>query len=127
MVSLPTPRPGHSLAELVVALTVLAATLGAISSSVLLASRWTEASVLRQRALSTAEAVLDSLTARPDLPVTGSRVATSPPWLVEWQVDPQGARANTAVLRVTVTGTARGAPAADVRGLWIPPLPGPLP
>jgi Tfp pilus assembly protein PilV len=120
--------PGHSLPEFLVALTVLAVTIGGISASVLLASRWTEGSVLRQRALSAAEAALDSLAALPDPPLAGSRSAAGFPWLVEWDVEPwEGAGPAAATLRVRVTADVRGAPAVELRGLWSAPPPGPLP
>lgn len=126
MVRLSVARSGHSLPELVVALTLLTATLGAISSSVLLASRWTAESVGRQRAISAAETLLDSLTAIPELPVAGARLWAGPPWLLEWEVEP-GPGGDVATLRVTATTTTRGAPTARLRGLWIAPLPGPFP
>jgi Tfp pilus assembly protein PilV len=126
---------GHSIPELIVALTFLAAALAAVTSSTLLASRWTTDAVLRQRALSAAEAALDSITARPDLPSRGSHSSSDPPWTTEWEVVPlltddgavSGYRSGSALVRVTVTLEGALAPAAELLGLWINLPPGPLP
>lgn len=128
-------RSGHSLPELLVALTFLAATLAAMASVTLLATGWTADAVLRQRALATAEAALDSLVVLPVTPAGGDRSETDPPWTVAWHVDPTvaggGATAASgppaATLRVTVTGPRGPAPVVELRGLWIALPPAPLP
>jgi Tfp pilus assembly protein PilV len=132
MVSPRAAWPGHSLPELLVALTFLAVTLAGMTSSAVLASRWTAEAVLRQRALSAAEAALDSLAALPDRPTAGARADADPPWLLSWEVEPVAAATGRAAvgaawLRVTVTLSGAVLPAAQLRGVWMALPPGPLP
>jgi len=65
MVNRSADRAGHSLPELIVATTFLAATLVAVGGSALLGARWTDRAATRQRALWLAEQVLDSLATLP--------------------------------------------------------------
>jgi hypothetical protein len=88
MVTAPAARPGHSLPEVIVAMTFLAATFGALVSATELASRRTAEAVVRQRALAVAGAVLDSLVHLPHLPAAGAGHAAGLPWPVEWEVEP---------------------------------------
>jgi Tfp pilus assembly protein PilV len=129
----PTPgRSGHSLAELLVALTFLGATLAALASSTVLATRWTTDAVLRQRAVALTEAVLDSLVFLDHPPGPGSREERDPPWAIRWSVESAGAGgpgsmdgggSTTATVRVTVSLTGQVTPSAELSGLWIPPRP----
>jgi prepilin-type N-terminal cleavage/methylation domain-containing protein len=123
-------RAGHSLPELIVALALLGVTLGAVASSAVMGSRWTHDSVARQRALALAEATLDSLAAFARPPASGERKLPDPPWVVEWAVAP-GERERGLQVRVgTRAGDETRAPTrilAEVHGLWLPPLPAPLP
>jgi Tfp pilus assembly protein PilV len=131
MVSRGGVRAGHSLPELLVAMTFLAATLAAMASTAVLATRWTSDALLRQRALSIAEAALDSLAALPVRPTAGGRPAPEPPWIVRWEVTPADAAGESgaasgsraAGLQVTVTTADAPVPAVELRGLWIPSLP----
>jgi hypothetical protein len=131
-----TPPPGrsaHSLAELLVALTFLGATLAALASSTVLATRWTTDAVLRQRAVALTEAVLDSLVFLDHPPGPGSRQERDPPWAIRWSVEPAaggggqgsagGGGSPAATVRVTVSLTGQVTPAAELAGLWIPPRP----
>jgi Tfp pilus assembly protein PilV len=133
MVTLRAVRGGHSLPELMAALTFLGAALAGITSSTLLAGRVTADAVVRQRALSAAASTLDSLGAEPGIPGSGSKAETDPPWVLDWRVDPAGAglgagaRPGAATLRVTVTADAAAAPIVDLRGLWIASPPEYLP
>jgi type II secretory pathway pseudopilin PulG len=137
-----TGRRGHSLPELIVALTLLGATLAGVASTAVLGSRWTTDAVMRQRALTLAESVLDSLVGSPGMPGSGEVTDLAPPWVVQWAVEPL---TDTGAARVRVTVavphsvtaahskttahsvTAGDRPLAELHGLWIPPLPGPLP
>jgi Tfp pilus assembly protein PilV len=112
-------RPGHSLPELVVALAFLGASLTAMASASVLASRWTGDAVGKQRVLAVAEAVLDSLLSLPEPPGDGSLAVG--PGTIEWAIDSvgfQGAR----LVGVTATGAGQGPVPIQLRGLWIPPL-----
>lgn len=116
-------RAGHSLPELVVALTFLGASLTAMASTAVLATRWTGDAVARQQALSMAESILDSLAFASDPPVTGT--AEQERWSIAWDVDSVGPAIR--VLRVTVLLPAAPLPVVELDGLWLAPLPGPLP
>jgi hypothetical protein len=119
-------RAGHSLPELIVALTLLGATLAAASATALLGARWTHEAVLRQRALGVAEATLDSLSVLDWQPAAGERDLPDLAARVEWSVEGLVAGGG-ATVRVTVQAVGGtqggGSPIAELRGLWIPPLP----
>lgn len=57
----PPRRAGHSLPELIVAVTILAVAFGGIAASTHLGGRWTRDSLRRQTAIRAATEVLDSL------------------------------------------------------------------
>ncbi len=78
-------RTGHSLAELIVAVTVLGVGLGSVSGAGVFALRRTDDALQRERAVILAVATLDSLAALAapaagDLDVSGIRL--------QWVVDP---------------------------------------
>lgn len=116
-------RAGHSLPELLVALTFLGASLTAMASTAVLATRWTGDAVARQQSRSVAESVLDSLALAPDPPVRGT--AHREPWTIGWAVDSVAPAIR--LLRVTVDRPGDPVPPVELRGLWLAPLPGPLP
>lgn len=58
-------RPGHSLPELIVAVTFLGASLCAVGATAALGAGWTSRAVMRQDAVRAAAATLDSLLAAP--------------------------------------------------------------
>lgn len=123
-------RSGHSLPELIVALALLGATLAAVASSAVLGARWTHEAAARQGALAVAEAVLDSLNALADPPGSGDRELSVPPWVVEWVVAPGDASRGLGVrvhARPGPGATSPARPLAEAYGLWLPPLPSPLP
>jgi Tfp pilus assembly protein PilV len=111
-------RPGHSLPEVLVALTFLGASLTAMASTAVLASRWTGDAVGRQHALAVAEAVLDSLTGLPDAPQPGSRDVEH--WTIEWTVDSVGP-ARARMIRLTAGRAGRDPPLVQLRGVWVAP------
>lgn len=121
-----TVRPGHSLPELIVALTLMGATLAGAASTALLGSRWTADAVARQRALGFGEATLDSLARHAEMPGPGEVVDAGTGWVVAWAVDRLDG-ADAARLRVTVMAGPAGQPLAELVRVWIPPVPGPLP
>lgn len=109
-------RPGHSLVELIVALTLLGASLAAISATTLLSVRRTRDAVHLQEATGLATALMDSLLAEPE-PRSGIRRG---PWgSIVWEVE--GA-ATGRVVRMRVVA-ADGRTTAELRGLWIPAAP----
>jgi hypothetical protein len=63
MVMVSAARRGHSLPELIVATTFLAATLVAVGGGAVLGARWTDRAATVQRAVRVARGVLDSLAA----------------------------------------------------------------
>lgn len=77
-------RMGHSLVELLVALTVLGVGLGSVSAANVFAMRSTNDALLRERAVVLAAATLDSLTALP-VPAGGTRHVSG--IRMEWLVD----------------------------------------
>lgn len=114
-------RSGHSLPELLVTLSFLTATLGAIASGTLAATRGTAHAVHRQRGLSAAAAVLDSLLGDPD-PVGSSR--TEAGLALVWTVAPDGAGR---LVRVRALDAGSSAELAALEGFWAaapPSLPG---
>lgn len=92
-------RPGHSLAELIVAVVFLGAALGGVGASTWLGARWAEAALARQRALRTAAAALDSVLAD-STAVDGTAARNG--LTVGWSVD---AGAPTVVRVNVVTGS----------------------
>jgi Tfp pilus assembly protein PilV len=112
------PRPGHTLAEVLVALTFLGASLTAMASAAVLASRWTGDAVGRQQALAVAEAVLDSLTGLPDAPQPGARDVER--WTLEWAVDSVGP-AKARMIRLTAWTAERGPHSVQLSGVWVAP------
>lgn len=121
-----TSRGGHSLAELLVALTLLSASLGGAASAALLGSRSALEAVMRQHALSLATMALDSLAHMPEAPAAEGSLQPEPGWVVAWEAEPV-AGVDAAGLRVMVTSVAVPRPLAELHGIWVAPLPGPLP
>ncbi|HUG41474.1 MAG TPA: hypothetical protein VMM12_13385 [Longimicrobiales bacterium] len=114
-------RSGHSLAELLVALSFLGATLGAIASGTVVAARTTAGAVHRQHGLSAAAAALDSVLAAPD---PASAADRQPGIILVWTVAPER---HGRVVRVRALDAGSGAGLADLEGFWIaapPTLPG---
>jgi Tfp pilus assembly protein PilV len=117
-------RSGHSLPELVVALAFLGASLTAMASASVLASRWTGDAVGRQRVLVVAEAILDSLITLPEPPLDGSTALDLE--TIAWVVDSVGL-SGARMVEVTALGAGHRQARVQLRGLWIPPLLDPLP
>ena len=107
------PRTGHSLPELVVAVTFLAASLVAVGSSAVLGARWTGQAASRQQAARLAAAVLDSLAALPE-PGTGQRSAGG--LVARWEDGPLG-------IRVVVSAGTDGPVLAELDGARVPAVP----
>jgi prepilin-type N-terminal cleavage/methylation domain-containing protein len=76
-------RTGHSLVELLVALTVLGVGLGSVSAASVFAMRSTNDALLRERTVVLAAATLDSLTA---LPAPGGGTLHVSGIRMEWSV-----------------------------------------
>ena len=106
-------RRGHSLAELIVTLAFLGATLGAVAAAALAATRGTAAAVERQRGLASAAAVLDSLLSQVD-PATGEKEAGG--FVLRWTVTGAG---RGRAIRVVTLDPAR-AEIAILDGFWAP-------
>ena len=106
-------RQGHSLVELIVTLTFLAATLGAIAGGAVAAVRWTSSAARQQEALAVAASTLDSLLASP-APEAGSGEVRG--WSVGWEIAPDSAGR---MVRVVASDSRTGLEAA-ITGLWIP-------
>jgi hypothetical protein len=100
-------RPGHSLPELIVAVTFLAGTAVAVGGMAVLGGRWTALSVARQEAIRLAGSVLDSVTAAPAA-VAGEREIDG--LRVRWSADEDGG------IRVVVTPGGDAAPLAVLSG-----------
>ncbi len=111
-------RWGHSLAELVVATTVLGVGLSAAGAAAVTAHRWTERALLRERAYLVAMATLDSLVQEP-APFGGA--ATIGALDVRWRVDgvPPAARI---VIDVRTGPDSVGLVSLEGRHLPAPPL-----
>ncbi|MFP4623121.1 MAG: hypothetical protein ACLFRX_02970 [Gemmatimonadota bacterium] len=88
-------RRGHSLPELIVAVTFLGVGVAAVSASTILGARWTGDAVARQRAVDLAAATLDSLVACA-APTSGSGEVDG--LRVEWRAHDDG-RLTVTVLR----------------------------
>jgi type II secretory pathway pseudopilin PulG len=121
-----TARPGHSLPELIVAMTLMAATMAGVASTAVLGARWTTDAGLRQRALVVAGMVVDSLAGMAETPSPGEVVRPPPGLTVRWGVEPL-ADMGAARLRVAVLRGDEQRILAELHGLWVAPLPGPLP
>lgn len=113
-------RAGHTLAELVVAITFLGATLSGLAAAALVGARWTRDAVLRQEALAVATATLDSLLALPAPPDPGGREAAPLPGALAWAVSDRDDGAAVVEVEVRLRGVAAR---ALVRGLWSAPPP----
>ncbi len=113
MVKLVTARSGHSVAELIVAVTFLGAALGAVGASTLLGARWTAEAAAREEALEVAAATLDSVAQAPE-PVSGalSRGRLDVAW-----------RADGPTIEVRVSDAVTGIDLALLRGRHVPDLP----
>lgn len=109
-------RAGQSLAELVVALTLLSACLGAVGASAVLGARWTTLGELRQDAVWAASAVLDSLM-RADSVSSGQQ--EDGPFTISWTA---AGTDGLVPLVVTTTAPAAGL-TVELRGAWLPPPP----
>lgn len=109
-----TRRAGHSLPELIVAVTFLGAAMGGVAASTLLGARWASEALLRQEALRVAGSTLDSLSAVP-APVSGARASSR--WRLRWTVSSGEGR-----LRVTVEAVD-GRRLARLEGRRVPAVP----
>lgn len=137
-------RHGHSLAEVLVSLTILSGSLAALSATAAVSTRRTREAVRLQEATALATALLDSLVADPD-PRSGGR-ATPRGW-ADWEVagpegpaapmEPaegaddaddadgaQGGAGRNRLVRVRVRAEPAGPPLAELRAAWIPHPPG---
>ena len=119
MVSPPPGRPGHSLPELIVALTFLAVTLSAIASGSVVALRATAEAVRRQEASALGLALLDSIIAGPE-PVAGRRDA--PGLVAEWAIGDAGPVRDVS-LTLRLPDEDGGRPLVRLQGVWIAPPP----
>ena len=106
-------RAGHSLPELIVAVTFLAATLAAVGGMGVVGGRLAGGAAARQDAVRVAEAVLDSLTGTTSV-AAGEEMRGA--FIVRWA--PVGASG----VRVTVS-RADGAPLVTLSGRMIPGVP----
>ena len=107
-------RTGHSLPELIVAVTVLAATVPAVGGMAVLAARVAGDAVARQEALRLGAEVLDSV-ADAGFTTPGSRSRAG--IVADWSADPA-----PGAFRVTVVGTA-GRTLLTLRGRPSPRIP----
>jgi Tfp pilus assembly protein PilV len=119
-------RAGHSLAELVVATALLGTALAGAASVATLASRWTTEAVTRQIGLGLTEAVLDSLLADAGPPAAGEQARDDLGLRIRWEADSVPLAASAAI-PVALKASIRGRPLLEVRVIWTPPVPGPLP
>lgn len=106
-------RQGHSLVELIVAVTFLGVTLAAVTGSTLLGARWVGEAAEEQRAVRLAEDVLDSLAAS-TAPAPGTLDRDG--LRLRWTVGPAGR------LTVTVGREGRGPALARLEGRSVPAL-----
>lgn len=115
-------RPGHSLPELIVAVTFLATSMVAVGGMAVLGGRWTARAVDRQEAVRLAGAVLDSV-AGLGAASTGSAEAEG--FRVRWRVADGGAgdggTDEGAGIRVVVSRGVDGPPLAVLWGRRLPP------
>jgi len=120
-----TARSGHSLAELVVAMTIMGASLAGMAAVALVGSRRTEEAVALQRAATVAAAVMDSLILLGETPASGRRDPAPPGLVVEWEVQPRADGSSTVVVRVQ--RPTHPDAMIVLSGLWITTPPGPIP
>lgn len=117
-----TARRGHSLPELIVALTLLGVALAGTAGAAVMGSRWTTEGAVRQGALSVAQTVVDSLTRLPDAPTAGADVWAGSGGVIQWDVETAQVPA-AAWVRVRVMTRAGDRSLAELHGLWVPPIP----
>jgi len=120
-----TARSGHSLAELVVAMTIMGASLAGMAAVAMVGSRRTEEAVALQRAATVAAAVMDSLTLLGETPASGRRDPAAPGLVVLWEVQPRADGSSTVLVRVQRSTHADAM--IVLSGLWITTPPGPIP
>lgn len=109
-------RAGHSLPELIVAVTLLGVSLAAAGAAAAMGAGRTRDAALRQEAVRQTAAVLDSLLAAPVL-VAGER--DLPAFHIVWTV-----AADDGPVRVEVTATrSDGRSLVRLGGPWFPPEP----
>lgn len=113
-------RPGHSLPELMVTVTLLGVTLGGVAASSIVGARRATDAVRRQEAARLAESVLDSLVMAP---ATADGARRDGSWRIRWTVGPG------AVIEVAVESAVDGLVVAlSGRAIPnVPPLPDPPP
>lgn len=112
-----TGRGGHSLVELIVAMTFMGSAFAGISATALLGARWTAAAGARAEMVAVAASALDSILAdsTPPLAGAGDRQRVHLRWAV--------AR-DSAATRVTVdAGTEAPALSLRLEGVWAPSPP----
>ncbi len=109
-----TGRKGHSLAELLVAVTLLSGVLLTGGATALVGARLTTEAILRQEVSRSVGAVMDSLLRLPAVPVDG-RVLGGGPWAATWTVRP--ADDGSAEVRIEARG-AGGEMLSVLRGTW---------
>ncbi|MFO7892289.1 MAG: hypothetical protein R6U63_01030 [Longimicrobiales bacterium] len=114
MVTPTEARPGHSLPELIVAVTFLATTLVAVGGMAVLGGRWTVRAVAVQEAVRVGGAVLDSLVVAG---AAGSGAVVSDGFQVRWDAG-EGAR-----IRVEVATTVDAEPLVVLEGEPLPRVP----
>lgn len=109
-----TLRQGHSLPELIVAVTVLGIGLGGVAASSLIGARWVAEAIGRQEAVRAAAELLDSLavTAEP-----GSGAVDRGHLRLEWTVEGEDG-----AVRVTARTSTAG-PGVELEGRTVPPVP----
>ena len=115
MVGRTRARAGHSLPELIVAVTFLSTTVVAVGGTAVLGARWTGRAVLRQEAVRRAAAILDSVATAPG-PRSGQ--GSSGGLTSRWRVD--GGRGT---IRVIVLPTAGGSVLVTLTGRVAPTVP----
>lgn len=120
-----TLRSGHSLAELVVAMTILGASLAGMAAVAVVGSRRADEAVVVQRAATLAAEILDSLAVLETTPTSGGRDPGAPGLLVDWEVWPRDAGGSALLVRVRRTAGSDAIVALS--GLWIATPPGPIP
>lgn len=96
-------RPGHSLVELLIALSFLGTTLLAVGASAIVGARWAAEGGERQHAIREAVALLDSLSAV-EAPVSGERPGAG--LVLRWAVEPVEGGHDIRVVALGPIGTA---------------------
>ena len=113
-----TARWGHSLPELLVTLSFLGVSMGAVTAALLHGGRNTAAAAFRQEAVALAAATLDSLTVTP---VAASDSAVTSRFRVRWTLSPIP---SGQAVEVVVESHATSRPLAVLRGVRTPSPPG---